>query len=356
MPYTVLGIETSCDETSAAVVRGAKVLSNVVSSQVALHRPYAGVVPELASRAHLERLPEVVAEALRGAFGPGAGWRTLKARVDAVAFTQGPGLAGALLVGKVGAQALAEAHGLPLVGVNHLEAHALALALNRRVPLPFLSLIVSGGHTELVLVRRPGRYRVMGRTRDDAAGEVFDKVAKFLGLGYPGGPVVDRLAREGRRDAFPLPRPALPGTWDFSFSGLKTAVFYQVRDMGYAPSGPVRPAVPTSRPLPRRLVADLCASFQEAVADTLADKTLDCAQAVGARTVVVGGGVAANSRLREVFALRAPERGLAAFFPPMSLCTDNAAMVAYVAVERLRARRRPRRFAVDPSLPIRSWL
>lgn len=337
-------------------MRGAEVLSNVVSSQVPLHRPYAGVVPELASRAHLERLPEVAAEALRRAFGPSVSWRTLKSRVDAVAFTQGPGLAGALLVGKVGAQTLAEAHGLPLIGVNHLEAHALALALHRPVRVPFLSLIVSGGHTELVLVERPGRYRVMGRTRDDAAGEVFDKVAKFLGLGYPGGPVVDRLARRGRPDAFPLPRPSLPGTWDFSFSGLKTAVLYRVRDMGYAAPGRVSPAVPAGRPLPRGLKADLCASFQEAVADTLADKTLACARAVGARTVVVGGGVAANSRLREVFARRAPERGLEAFFPPMSLCTDNAAMVAYVAVERLRARRRPRRFAVDPALPIRSWL
>lgn len=351
----ILGIETSCDETSAAVLEGRRVLSNVVSSQIKLHAPYAGVVPELASRAHLERLPGVIERALREACGKGARMDRLARCVDAVAFTQGPGLAGSLLVGKAAAQSLAEAHRLPLVGVNHLEAHALAMGLVGRVPSPFLCLIVSGGHTELVLVRRPGRYRVLGRTRDDAAGEVFDKVAKFLRLGYPGGPAIDRIAREGDASAVPFSRPSLPGTWDFSFSGIKTAVLYTVRDAGYAEGRRVRPAVPASGRIPRRFTADLCASFQEAVVETLVEKTLLAAGKCRVRTVVVGGGVAANRRLRERFAERAKDEGMRALFPPFDLCTDNAAMVAHVAAHRLARRRRPRRFSVDPSMRIRSW-
>jgi len=352
---TVLGIETSCDETSAAVVRGRRILSSIVSSQVESHAAFAGVVPELASRMHMERLPAVIAAALCAAFGRRASVRDLGRRVDAVAFTQGPGLMGALLVGKVAAQSLAEAHGLPLVGVNHLEGHALAVGLVRRVAMPYLALIVSGGHTELVLVRAAGRYRVLGRTRDDAAGEVFDKVAKFLRLGYPGGPAVDRCAREGRADAVDFPRPLLPGTWDFSFSGLKTAVLYHVRDAGYADAGRVRPAVPARRRLPRGFLADVCASFQEAVVDTLVEKTLRAARCHGVRTIVVGGGVAANRRLREKFARGVRGRGLRVHFPPPELCTDNAAMIAYVGERRLRSGRISRRHAVNPSMAIRSW-
>ncbi|MFH1724089.1 MAG: tRNA (adenosine(37)-N6)-threonylcarbamoyltransferase complex transferase subunit TsaD [Elusimicrobiota bacterium] len=351
----ILGIETSCDETSAAVVEGRRVLSNVVSSQVKLHAVYAGVVPELASRAHMERLPDVVERALRAALGRRATLAELGGRVDAVAYTRGPGLAGALLVGKVAAQTIARTHGLPLIGVNHLEGHALAMGLVRRAAFPFLSLIVSGGHTELVHVRAPGRYRVLGRTRDDAAGEAFDKVAKFLRLGYPGGPAIERLARSGDPAAVSFTRPLLPGTWDFSFSGLKTAVLYRVRDAGYAGSGRVRPAIPAEKRIPRRFLADLVASFQEAVVDTLVEKTVLAARRTRVRRVVVGGGVAANGRLRERFSRRARVEGLEVQFPPKSLCTDNAAMIAHVAAHRLACRRLPSRFGVDPSMPIRSW-
>lgn len=347
----VLAVETSCDETAAAVVRGGRCLSSVVSSQVALHRRYRGVVPELASRAHLERLPGVVDEALKRAFGARASVRGLGRWVGAVAYTRGPGLAGALLVGKVAAEALAEAAGLPLIGINHLEGHALSLGLERELRFPLLALVVSGGHTELVWARAPGRYRVLGRTRDDAAGEVFDKVAKFLGLGYPGGPVIDRLARRGDPAKIKFPRACLPG-WDFSFSGLKTAVLYHVRDAGYVP-GEIRPSVP-ARPLPAAMAADLCASFQEAVVDALVEKTALAARRLRARMVVVGGGVAANSRLREKLG-SADLGGAPAGFPSMGLCADNAAMIGYVAAARLAAGRAGCERAVDPGLTIRSW-
>lgn len=351
---TVLGIETSCDETSAAIVAGGRALSSVVSSQIDLHAEYRGVVPELASRAHCERIGPVVALALRRAFGAKGRIERLGALVDGVAFTRGPGLAGALLVGRVAAEALARAHDLPLVGVNHLEGHALALDLETPTKPPYLALIVSGGHTELVLVRGPGRYRVLGRTRDDAAGEAFDKVAKFLGLGYPGGPAVDRLARAGDAKAVDFPRPLMPGTWDFSFSGLKTAVLYHVRDAGYAGKDRVRPAVPVDTPLPQGVLADICASFQEALVETLVEKTISAARRFKIRRIVVGGGVAANGRLRALMAERAAAAGMTAGFPPLALCTDNAAMIAHVGALRL-AKRKLGSCAVEPSLPIRSW-
>ena len=351
----ILAVETSCDETSAAVLDGGRVLSNVVSSQVKLHEAYQGVVPELASRAHAQRVAGVMERALKDAFGTSARLSGAGKRLDAVAFTRGPGLAGALLVGKVAAQTLAASFRLPLIGINHLEAHALAAGLSRPHRFPFLSLVVSGGHTELILVRAPGRYSVLGRTRDDAAGEVFDKVAKFLRLGYPGGPAVDRAAREGDPGAMPFPRPLLPGSWDFSFSGLKTAVLYRVRDAGYADGPRVRPALPSARRPPRRFVADLCASFQEAVVDTLVEKSLAAARSSRARRICVGGGVAANGRLREKFAEASRREGIETVFPPFSLCTDNAAMVAYAAMLRLRRGSPPARQPIDPSLPVRSW-
>lgn len=351
----VLGIETSCDETSAAVLRGRRILSNIVSSQIELHKVFAGVVPELASRAHMERLPAVIEKALKEAFGKRGRLPALGKLVDAVAFTQGPGLAGALLIGKVAAESLAQAHGLPIVGVNHLEAHALAQFLVKEVPYPFMSLIVSGGHTEIVHVKGAGKYKVLGRTRDDAVGEVFDKVAKFLRLGYPGGPVIDRLSKQGRPDAVNFTRPLLPGTFDFSFSGIKTAVLYYVRDQGYAGKDNLRPAVPTKKKLPKKFVADLVASFQEAVVDTLIEKTMKAAAGLRLRRVVVGGGVAANSRLREKFASRGRVDKVKVYFPPMALCTDNAAMVAYVGSLMLSRKGRSRPLSVDPSMTIRSW-
>ncbi|MBI4425277.1 MAG: tRNA (adenosine(37)-N6)-threonylcarbamoyltransferase complex transferase subunit TsaD [Elusimicrobia bacterium] len=336
----ILGIETSCDETAAAVIDDGRVLSNVVSSQAELHGRFWGVVPELASRAHQQKIASVVDEALAAA-APGSGLERIHEVVDAVAYTQGPGLAGALLIGKVAAQAAAWARRLPLVPVNHLEGHAFAIEFVREPRYPFVCLIVSGGHTDLVLVRAPGSYRVLGRTRDDAAGEVFDKVAKLLQLGYPGGPIVDRLAKTGEAKAVAFPRPLLPGSWDFSFSGLKTAVLYHVQP----PKGKARARPPAA-------VEDVCASFQEAVVDTLVEKTLAAASRFGARCVVVGGGVAANSRLRAAFAERS---ALEALFPPPALCTDNGAMIARVAWHRLRRRRVPRRGPVDPSLPMRTW-
>ncbi|OGR83571.1 MAG: tRNA (adenosine(37)-N6)-threonylcarbamoyltransferase complex transferase subunit TsaD [Elusimicrobia bacterium RIFCSPHIGHO2_02_FULL_57_9] len=330
----VLGIETSCDETAAAIVEnGRSILSNVVSSQVALHRKYRGIVPELASRAHLQKIAGVVERAFGDCGNP---------QVDAVAYTQGPGLMGSLLVGKVAAQTLAHMLDCPLIGVNHLEGHIFAVELSQKLRFPLIALIVSGGHTDLILSFKPGRYRVLGRTRDDAAGEAFDKVARLLNLGYPGGPIIDRLAKKGDPAAVKFPRPLMPETWDFSFAGLKTAVLYRVQRLGNGP----RPCE----------IHDLCASFQEAVVDTLAAKVMAAAQKFGVKDVVLGGGVAANSRLREVCAVRGFDRGIRVAMPPPSLCTDNGAMIAQAATHRLMDKSRPvRGFRCDPSLPFQNW-
>jgi N6-L-threonylcarbamoyladenine synthase len=309
----ILGIETSCDETAAAVVEDGRVIrSSVVSSQVDLHAQYGGVVPEVASRAHVDLVVPVVADALGEA---GVELRD----VDAVAACHGPGLAGALLVGVSAAKALALVAGVPYVGVNHLEGHLYAGWLEQPdLATPMAVLLVSGGHTMVVAVAAPGEYRVLGETVDDAAGEAFDKVARFLGLGYPGGPVIDRLARDGDRDAIPFPR-AMQGELAASFSGLKTAVVQYVR------------ANPDFR------VADVAASFQEAVVDQLLEKLALGADAEGAASLVLGGGVAANSRLRERVQELADATGRAAFLPPLALCTDNAAMIAATAYHRLAA-------------------
>lgn len=328
----VLGLETSCDETAAAVVEGGRILSNVVASQVRLHRPFHGVVPELASREHLANIVPIVERALQDA-GPG--------RIGAVAYTRGPGLAGPLLVGKVAGQTLARLMGVASVGVHHLEGHVLAAELEHRLRWPLVALVVSGGHTHLILARAAGAYRVLGRTRDDAAGEAYDKVARLFGLGYPGGPEIDRLAASGDPRAVAFPRPNLTGSWDFSFSGLKTSVLYHLRD---------RPG-----PLRGRRLADLCASFQEAVAETLVDKTLAAAERFGVKDVVLGGGVAANSRLRALLRERGSAAGFEVRLPSPALCTDNAAMIAHVAWRLLRARRAARGARVDPALPLRSW-
>ncbi|MBI4059909.1 MAG: tRNA (adenosine(37)-N6)-threonylcarbamoyltransferase complex transferase subunit TsaD [Elusimicrobia bacterium] len=331
----ILGLETSCDDTSAAVVEDGRVRSSIVSSQTALHAPYRGVVPELAARAHLDDLMPAVARALKDA-GPG--------RIDAVAYTLGPGLMGPLLIGKVAAQTLARLRGVPAVGVNHLEGHVLAAELEHALRWPAMALVVSGGHTDLVLAKAPGRYRVLGRTRDDAAGEAYDKVARMLGLGYPGGPEIDKRAARGDPGAVAFPRPTMPGTWDFSFSGLKTAVFYLLK--GRKPAG--------------RELNDLCASFQEAVAETLVDKTVAAARGHGARDIVLGGGVAANSRLRALMAERGSRAGFAVRLPARALCTDNAAMIAHAAWRRLRCpgarARRWERASCDPALSLRSWI
>ena len=330
----VLGIETSCDETAAAVVEdGRRVLSNVVSSQVHLHRRYRGIVPELASRAHLQKIAPVIEAALDVAGG---------APLDAVAYTRGPGLMGPLLVGKVAAQTLARLLGCPLLGINHLEGHIYAAELSGRLEFPLVALIVSGGHTDLVLSPASGRFRVLGRTRDDAAGEAFDKVARMLDLGYPGGPVVDRLAKEGDPAAVDFPRPHMPETWDFSFAGLKTAVLYHLQRRG-------------GERLKTAQTRDLCASFQDAIVDTLVAKTLRAALRFRVREVVLGGGVAANSRLRERLAKACLEKGLRVLMPPPALCTDNGAMIAQVATHLLRRGSPGRGLRCDPSLPFRNW-
>ncbi len=309
----ILGLETSCDETAAAVVEdGRFVRSSVVSSQVDLHARFGGVVPEVASRAHVELITPVIADALVEA---GVELRDL----DAVAACHGPGLAGALLVGVSAAKALALVTGLPYVGVNHLEAHLYAAWLEEPdLEPPLAVLIVSGGHTMTVVMEDHGRYRVVGQTVDDAAGEAFDKVARHLGLGYPGGPAIDRLAADGDPAAVRFPR-AMAGEADFSFAGLKTAVVNHRRR---------EPDTPR---------ADVAASFQEAVVDQLVDKLVAAADSSGAPTLALGGGVAANSRLRARVAEVAQATGRRAFLPPLALCTDNGAMIAATAWWRLRA-------------------
>ena len=313
----VLGIETSCDETAASLVKDQrKILSNIISSQVELHRDFGGVVPELASRRHLDVIHLVIEQALAG-LG--------KDDIDLIAVTAGPGLIGSLLIGVTFAKALAFSWQKRLVGVDHLEAHLFTSRMEHpEIEYPHLCLMVSGGHTLIVLVKALGDYKIVGSTIDDAAGEAFDKVAKLLGLGYPGGPIIDRLARQGNPKAVRFPRPLLQQkNYNFSFSGLKTAVLYKLR--GYGARSPEQSVWEKERK------ADLVASFQEAVVDVLVKKTLRAAESHHLRQIAIGGGVAANSRLREKFTLMAKERQIQVYFPSMSMCTDNAAMVAGLA-------------------------
>jgi N6-L-threonylcarbamoyladenine synthase len=308
----ILALETSCDDTCAAVVTGAgRIRSNVISSQGLLHSRYGGVVPEIASRRHLELIDAVTADALETA---GVGLE----EIDRVAVTRGPGLIGALLVGVSVAKALAAARGLPLVPVDHLHGHVVASTLgDDPVESPYLCLVASGGHTFLARVDHPGAYRILGRTLDDAAGEAFDKGARLLGLGYPGGPALDRLAREGDPDAFDFPRSAPGDGLDFSFSGVKTALLYAVRDLGEDET--------------RRRAPDLAASYQRAIVAALVARTAQALGGEGVPRLAIGGGVAANSELRETLRQRAAELGVQVWIPPRELCTDNAAMIAGAA-------------------------
>jgi N6-L-threonylcarbamoyladenine synthase len=345
----VLGIETSCDETAAAVVgetadpaRPWAIRSSVIASQTDIHREWGGVVPELASRQHVRDICGVVERALEGA---GASWRDL----GAIAVTQGPGLVGSLLVGLSFGKSVAASLGVPLVGVHHLAGHIESLFLhNGPLPLPSAGLVVSGGHTSLYHVPAEGEYQLVGRTRDDAAGETYDKVAKLLGLGYPGGPVVDRIAKTGNDRAVDLPvtrlthadrnqpaptapkglfPPSMAHRTDFSFSGLKTAVAREVQSRG----GPAA--------LSERDVADLCASFQRVVVSTLVDRTFEVAEWLRAASVGIAGGVSANSRLRADAAERGNRVGIPVFLPSLMLSTDNAAMIAAAGLRQLRAGR-----------------
>ena len=318
----ILGIETSCDETAAALVTAdRRILAAPIAAQLDLHAPYGGVVPEIAARAHVERLDLLIGAAMRQA---GLGFGDLAA----VAATAGPGLIGGLMVGLVTAKTLCLVHRLPLIAINHLEGHALTARLTDGVNFPYLLLLVSGGHCQLLIVEDVGRYRRLGTTIDDALGEAFDKVAKMLGLGYPGGPAVERLAREGDPARFAFPRPLLgqPGC-HFSFSGLKTAVRQAVLRLGPAALEPQN-------------LADLCASFQEAAADSLAERTANAVDVFRERhplgdTLVVAGGVAANARIRQRLDKLATGQGMRLVAPPLPLCGDNAVMIAWAGQERL---------------------
>lgn len=310
--WLTLGIETSCDETAVSVVRdGRQVLSSVVASQIPEHQKFGGVVPEVASRQHVETITQVIDQALREA-------QVSLEEIHQVAVTYGPGLVGALLVGVAAAKALAYGRRLPLNGVNHIEGHLFANFIEfPALEPPLLALIVSGGHTHLVHMKHYGVYEILGKTRDDAAGEAFDKVARVLGLGYPGGPLIDQAARLGNPQAIAFPRAVVADhPWDFSFSGLKSAVLNHVNTVRMK-----------GQELP---VADVAASFQQAVVDVLADKTLDCALTNGIQQVVLSGGVAANSLLRQTLADRCREKGIDFYAPNLSLCTDNGAMIACV--------------------------
>src|SRR5215471_20657790 len=332
-PLTVLGIETSCDETAASVVRGlppgpGEILSSVVLGQVAEHRPYGGVVPEIAARAHVELLDGVIERALSEA-GVTLG------DVDAVAATAGPGLIGGVMVGLVSAKALALSLGKPLIAVNHLEAHALSARLSAGVEFPFLLLLISGGHCQLMAGEGVGRYRLYGATIDDAVGEAFDKTAKLLGLPYPGGPQIEALAKQGRARRFPLPRPMLGREGaDFSFSGLKTAVRQIVKE----------------KPLGDQDKADVAASFQAAVVEVMADRVRSAMQtfrtAFGSLNVeygfVAAGGVAANRAIRSALQQLCNQEGFKLALPPAELCTDNGAMVGWAGLERLASGRSDR--------------
>ncbi len=334
--FTILGIESTCDETSAALlVDGKKLVSNVIYSQIEEHKKYHGVVPELASRAHAAKIATVIDEALGGR------------DIDCVAFARGPGLPGGLMVGRVAAQTLANFKKVPILGVNHLEGHLFACEfedgeVKNPLTFPLVALVVSGGHTELWRVKNYGEYKVLGRTRDDAAGEAFDKVAKLLGLAYPGGPQVSAQALQGRRDAVDFPRPLLPGTWDFSFSGIKTAVSYYLRDHQTVS------------------VPDICASFEQAVCETLVKKTMLAAEKYKVRQVAVGGGVAANSLLRELMTEEGRKRGIEVRFVPRKMSSDNAAMIALAAYKQLQhagpaAWQKKWNININPNLRVKNW-
>lgn len=345
MVLKILGIETSCDETAAGVVEDGRTLrSNIISSQAELHSRYGGVVPEVASRQHVRDLTPVLEQAVESC---GLGLED----VDVVAVTYGPGLAGSLLTGLNAAKAIAYALGIPLIGVNHLEAHIYASWLTPANPaedpgFPLACLVASGGHTDLLLMEGHGDYRLVGRTRDDAAGEAFDKAARILGLGFPGGPEIQRVAN-GALGEFSLPRAWMRDTHDFSFSGLKTALLHQAQDRGvYLADSEETPQDDATG----AVIRELASAFQESVVDVISAKLVDMARKYGVKGLVLGGGVIANARLREEILRRSP---LPVIIPPPILCTDNGAMVAACAYyQSLRGEQWPMALDVDPGLPL----
>jgi len=305
----VLGIESSCDETAAAVVSNGKILSNVIASQITVHAPFGGVVPEIASRKHLEAIHPVIEKALQDA-------DVKLNELEGIAVTRGPGLIGSLLIGLSVAKSMAYTLHIPLAGVNHLEGHIAASFLSERAPrVPFIALVVSGGHTSIYLANNDHDFQLIGQTRDDAAGEAFDKAANLLNLGYPGGVVIDKIAKSGNREAMSFPR-AMKDSLDFSFSGLKTSLLTMIKKRG--------------NNFNQDEIPDVAASYQEAIVDVLVDKTIRAARENSITQIVVCGGVAANSRLREKFTEEALSRNIELFIPPIILCTDNAAMIAAI--------------------------
>jgi len=317
----ILGIDTSCDDTSAAVLKdGSTVLSNVINSQIKLHNPYGGVVPELASREHVRNIVPVVDEALSRA---GVGLKD----IDGVAVTIGPGLVGSLLVGLYFAKAVSYVNNIPMIGVNHLEGHILSILLEDNIPaFPFTALTVSGGHTSIYYVENPGDYKIMGQTLDDAAGEAFDKVAKVLGLGYPGGGIIEKISKSGRPDAVHFPRAYLSDdSYDFSFSGLKTSVSLYIDKW----------KEPDDNPSSKPGVEDIAASFQEAVFDVLVNKLIRAGLETGVSSIVLAGGVACNRALRDRLKEEAEKQEIGVFYPRPEFCTDNGAMIALAGYHRM---------------------
>lgn len=339
----IFALETSCDETSASVILSSlKIKSLVISSQVKIHAEYFGVVPELASRAHIENINPVIAEALEKAGI--TSFSDFSKKIDAIAFTAGPGLAGALLVGAVAAKTMASLYKKPLIPINHLEGHLYSVFIEHKsIKPPFLSLIISGGHTELTAVKDFGNYKILGATRDDAAGEAFDKAAKMLGLEYPGGPVIDKRAENGDPNAIKFTRPYLKGSWDFSFSGIKTAL------LNYLKTNPVSSG---------QHLNDICASFRQAVAETLCYKTFKAADSFNLKQIALGGGVTANSLIRSMFKQKGTENKIKIFMPSLIYCTDNAAMIACAAClkqKKCGLSYNENQLMPNPSLPLENW-
>jgi N6-L-threonylcarbamoyladenine synthase len=338
----ILALETSCDETSAAVVsNGSNVKSVVISSQIKIHSKFFGVVPELASRAHIENINPVVRRALYDAdikFGD------FHKKIDAVAFTIGPGLAGSLLVGAVAAKSIASVYEKPLIPVNHIEGHLYSSFIeNKAIKPPFLSVVISGGHTELIIVEDFGKYKILGETRDDAAGEAFDKAAKMLKLSYPGGPVIDLMAEKGDPQAVQFTRPYLKGSWDFSFSGIKTAL------LNYIKSNPVKI---------EKQLNDICASFRQAIVETITFKTFEAAKRFDLKQITLGGGVSANSLLRKTFKKMGKANKIKIFMPSLTYCCDNAAMigcVAYLKQKKCGLEYKTSELKSNPSLSLSNW-
>ena len=338
----ILAIETSCDETSSSILEnGKKVLSNVISSQIPIHAKYNGVVPELASRAHIKNVNIVLEQALNQA---GISFEKFDKEIDYVTCTYGPGLAGSLLVGLMCAKTLSYIYNKPLIPINHIEGHIFSATIeNENLKPPFLSLVISGGHTELVIVKDYGKYQFLGGTRDDACGEAFDKVAKILGLPYPGGPVIDKLAPLGNFDSVNFTRPLLKGTWDFSSSGIKTAV------LNYSKTVDIKN---------QKTINDICASFRMAVAQTLIYKSFEAAKKYSLNSIVLGGGVSCNSLIRELFKKEGKKNKIKIFIPSPVFCTDNAAMIAKVAYYKVLAKKTKSsntNVAIKPSLELSNW-